>query len=183
MAQVPRNAGTGDYVKAPEQYQREMPVGEQLVQLKDAAKDKINELADQANLRYQQPQNDPANTASDERLSRDIDTTTQHAAASVETAKRQINQAADFLSRTAQSVKGAFVATKNEGTAAPTSTNIPQNPAPAQPAAESIGQAAATVTDTVKNLVAPRQTAAGTQPGMENMTTNLPQDVPRRAPH
>lgn len=186
MATVPENAGTGDYVKAPEQYQREMPVGEQLVQLKDAAKGKINEFADQSNLRYGQAQNDPANPASDERLKRDVDATAQEAANSVNTATNQVGRAVDAVSRTAQSVKGAFVATNNEGTATPTSPNLPAKPAPAQSVSESLGQTAATVTDAVKNLFAPRNTAPGTQPGLDNMTTNIPADVPadvpRRAP-
>jgi len=183
MAQVPVNAGTGDYVKAPETYQREMPVSEQLVQLKDAAKGKINQFADQSNLRYGQPQNDPANPASDERLQRDVDTTAQDAANSVETAKSQVGRAVDAVSRTAQSMKGAFVATKNEGTATPTSPNLPEKPAPAQSVSESLGQTAATVTDAVKNLFAPRSTVPGTQPGLHNMTTDMPPDVPRPAPH
>jgi hypothetical protein len=38
-----------------------MPVGEQLLQLKNAAAAKANQFADQANLRYGQAQNDPAN--------------------------------------------------------------------------------------------------------------------------
>ena len=41
--------------------QREMPIGEQLVQLKDTAKTKINQFADQNNLNFEQPQNDPSN--------------------------------------------------------------------------------------------------------------------------
>ncbi|KAG0554103.1 hypothetical protein KC19_12G062900 [Ceratodon purpureus] len=185
MAQVPQNAGTGDYVKAPEQYQREMPIGEQLVQLKDTVKGNINQFADQANIHYDQASNDPANPASDDRLARDLDTTAQHAATSVETAKGQVARAVDAAAQTAQSMKGAFVATKNQGTATPTSPNLPQQP-PAAPAAqsvsESLGQTAATVTDAVKNFFTPRQTTPGTQPGMDNITTNMPQDVPRSAP-
>lgn len=111
-----------------------------------------------------------------------MDTTAQHAANSVETAKGQVGGAVDAVSRAAQSMKGAFVATKNEGTATPTSPNLPEKPAPAQSVSESLGQAAATVTDAVKNLFVPRQTIPGTQPGLDNMTTDMPQDVPRRAP-
>lgn len=186
MAQVPQNAGTGDYVKAPETYQREMPVGEQLLQLKNTAAAKVNQFADQANLRYGQAQNDPANPASDERLARDLDTTAQHAATSVDTAKGQVSYAVNAIAGAVGSMKGSFSATKNQGTATPTSPNVTQNPAPApaQSVSASLGQTAATVTDAVKNLFSPRTTTTpGTQPGLNNITTtDVPQDVPRSAP-
>ena len=38
-----------------------MPVGEQLGQVKEAAKGKINEFVDQANLKFDQAKNDPSN--------------------------------------------------------------------------------------------------------------------------
>lgn len=41
--------------------QREMPVSEQLGQIKDAAKGKINEFVDQSNIKFEQAKNDPSN--------------------------------------------------------------------------------------------------------------------------
>lgn len=38
-----------------------MPLSEQLVQVKESAKGKFNEFADQANLKFEQSKNDPAN--------------------------------------------------------------------------------------------------------------------------
>lgn len=40
---------------------REMPVSEQLGQIKDAAANKVSEFVDQANLNFSQAKNDPSN--------------------------------------------------------------------------------------------------------------------------
>lgn len=133
--------------------------------------------------------------ASDERLQRDLDTTAADA-------KNSTNQAINQVSSVFNAMKGAFQSTKNEGTATPTTTPAMPETAPARPAqsvSESLGQTAAAITDAVKNAVTPRRvTALNTQPGLDNTasnvpqgvvgtqpaaaTTNMPQDVPRRAP-
>jgi len=42
-------------------WQREMPIGEQLGQVKEAAKGKVNEFKNQANVNFEQAKNDPSN--------------------------------------------------------------------------------------------------------------------------
>lgn len=199
---------------APENYQREMLVSEQLGQIKDAAANKVSEFVDQANLNFSQAKNDPSNKASDEALKKDVDNTAQHAANSYNTAVDQVGkavhtieakgkQAADqmdgqgsaesqqptllqslgnTISQSVQSVKGAFVATRNEGTAGPTTTHQSDVSPQSRPISETIGQTAASVTDAVKNTFTPHATKPESQPGLEGPNTDMPQDVLRRAP-
>lgn len=114
--------------------------------------------------------------ASDERLQRDLDTTAADA-------KNSTNSAINQVSSVFNAMKGAFTSTRNEGTATATPTTTPAmaESAPARPAqsvSESLGQTAAAITDAVKNAVTPRRvTAPGTQPGLNNAATNVPQDV------
>jgi len=155
-----------------------MPIGEQLGQVKEAAKGKVGEFVNQANVNFEQAKNDPSNKASDEKLKQDVDTTAKDAASSY-------NTAVDQVTNVVNSVKGAFTSTKNSGTTNATSAPNVSDSAPAQPAqsvTQSIGQTAAVITDAVKNTFAPRQTVPGTQPGLNNLNTDQPQDVPRKAP-
>lgn len=121
----------------------------------------------------------PLCRASDERLTQDVDATAKDAASSY-------NKAVNQVSNVVNAVEGAYRSTTNQGTATPTSTPNAPETAPARPAqsvSESLGQTAATITDAVKNTFAPRKTVPGTQPGLDNMTTDIPQDVSRRAPN
>ncbi|KAG0575660.1 hypothetical protein KC19_5G021300 [Ceratodon purpureus] len=109
----------GEYVKAPEAVQSEVPVEDQLNQLKIAAKGKINEFVDKANVQYEQAANDPSNKASDEKLKQDVDATAQDAANSYTKALNQLGDAFHMVESTGkQAAQQLGVATNQTATSA-----------------------------------------------------------------
>lgn len=115
------NPSSGDYVKAPETVPPEVPVEDQLGQLKIAAKGKIHEFVDKAN----QAANDPANKPSDGgKLQRDVDATAQDAANSYTKALTQLGEAFTTLESTGKQIAGQLGTASGETAAGAQGLNV-----------------------------------------------------------
>jgi len=115
------NTSTGDYVKAPETVPPQVPVEDQLGQLKIAAKGKIHEFVDKAN----QTANDPANKPSDGgKLQRDVDATAQDATNSYTKALTQLGEAFTTLESTGKQIAGQLGTAGGETAAGAQGLNV-----------------------------------------------------------